>query len=90
MYGGVAVSSSSCAQHCVLLSTTEVKYIAMTEGGKECNFARVVLPFPRLRPVLGRAAEYGILIHENNERAMALAENPLETLSARDAASTQT
>lgn len=40
-------------------------------------FVRVVLPFLRPRPVLGRAAACDNIPHEDNERTNALAENSL-------------
>ncbi|CAM9467865.1 unnamed protein product [Sphacelaria rigidula] len=79
MYGGIAVSSTSRRQHCVTLSTTEAKCVAMAEGAKECMFVRSVLSFLRPRVVLGRQVEYDIVRYEDNEGAKALADNPLSS-----------
>ncbi|CAM9855228.1 unnamed protein product [Sphacelaria rigidula] len=43
MYSGVVVSATSRTQHCVTLSTTEAKYVAMAEGAKEGLFVKAVL-----------------------------------------------
>ena len=39
------VSATSLTQHCMTLSTTEVKYVAMVKGVKERLFVRSILSF---------------------------------------------
>ena len=51
MLGGAAVIASSTTQHCVTLSTSEVKYVAMAQGAKTALFTRAVLA--SLQPQLG-------------------------------------
>ena len=50
MLGGTAVIASSTTQHCVNLSMSEAKYVAMAQGAKTAFFTRTVLAF--LQPQL--------------------------------------
>ncbi|CAM9695537.1 unnamed protein product [Sphacelaria rigidula] len=83
MYLGVAVSSTSRTQHCVTLSTTDAEYVAVAEEAKECMFLRSVLSFLRPRVMLGREMEYDTGLHEDNEGAKALADNPLSSARSK-------
>ena len=70
--GNTAVSTSSTTQHCVTLSTSEAEYAAMAHGAKTALAMKAVLDF--VEPHLsGRVID----MYEDNEGAMALAENPL-------------
>ena len=67
MVGGtVVVNASSTTQHCVTLSTSEAEYVAMAQG------AKTVLEF--LKPEL---ANETIDLFEDNQGAMAIAQNPI-------------
>ena len=50
MVGGTVVNASSTTQHCVTLSTSEAKYVAMAQGAKTALFTKAVLDF--LQPEL--------------------------------------
>ena len=50
MVGGPVVNASSTTQHCVTLSTSEAKYVAMVQGEKTALFTKAVLDF--LQPEL--------------------------------------
>ncbi|CAN0069483.1 unnamed protein product, partial [Sphacelaria rigidula] len=76
---GETVLSTSRTKHCVTLPTTEAEHVAMAEGAKECMLVRSILSFLRPRVVLGRQMEYDIVLHEDNEGAKALADNPLSS-----------
>ena len=71
MLGSTAGSSSSTAQHCVTLSTSEAEYVAMANGAKTALAIKVVLDF--VQPHLSDRA---IDIYEDNEGAKAPDENP--------------
>ena len=45
MLGNAVVYATSRLQHCVTLSTTEIEYVALTEGVKEGMFVRSVMSF---------------------------------------------
>ena len=66
------MNASSTTQHCVTLSTSEAEYVAMTQGAKIPLFTKAVLDF--LQPEL---ANETIDLFENNQEAIALAENPI-------------
>ena len=70
--GGAAVSWASSTQRCVMLSTTEAEHVALGEGVKETLFTGAVLPF--IRPELSGSC---VRVFEDNQGAIALAENPL-------------
>ena len=70
MLGNTAVSASSTTQHCVILSTSEAKYVAMSRETKTSLITKVVLDF--VQPHLsGRAID----MYADNEGAKALAES---------------
>ncbi|CAB1103450.1 unnamed protein product [Ectocarpus sp. CCAP 1310/34] len=71
---GCLVSWFSWTQKCVSLSTSEAEYIAMGDGVKEAFFVNGMLQF--LRP---SAKPRKIDVFEDNEGAIALAENPLSS-----------
>ena len=71
MLGNTAVNASSTTQHCVTISTSEAEYVAMADGTKTALTIKAVLDF--VQPYLSVRA---IDIHEDNEGAKALAENP--------------
>ena len=50
MVGGTVVNPRSTTQHCVTLSTSEVEYVAMTQGAKTALFTKAALDF--LQPEL--------------------------------------
>ena len=72
MVGGTVVNASSIMQHCSTLSTSEAEYVAMAQGVKTALFTKAVLDF--LQP--GRANET-IDLFEDNQGAIAIAENPI-------------
>ena len=72
MVGGTAVNASSTTQHCVTLSTSEAEYGAMAQGAKTALFTKAVLDF--LQPEL---ANETIGLFEDNQGAIAIAENPI-------------
>ena len=71
MVGGTVVNASSTTQHCVTLSSSEAKYVAMAQGAKTALFTKAVLDF--LQPEL---ANETIDLFEDNQGAIAIAENP--------------
>ena len=72
MLGGISVMASSTTQHCVTLSTSEAEYVAMAQGAKTALFTGAVLAF--LQPQLvGRIID----LFEDNQGAIAMAENPI-------------
>ena len=69
--GNTGVSARSTTQHCVMLSTSEAKYVAMPRETKTSLVTQVVLDF--VQPHLsGRAID----MYADNEGVKALAENP--------------
>ena len=72
MVGGTVVDASSATQHCVTLSTSETEYVAMAQGAKTALFTKAVLNF--LQPEL---ANETIDLFEDNQGAIAIAENPI-------------
>ena len=72
MVGGTVVNASSTTQHCVTLSASEAEYVAMAQGAKTALFTKAVLDF--LQPEL---ANETIDLFENNQGAIAIAENPI-------------
>ena len=72
MVGGTVVNASSIMQHCITLSTSEAKYGAMPQGAKTALFTKAVLDF--LQPEL---ANDTIDLFEDNQGAIAIAENPI-------------
>lgn len=75
---GSAVAWFSRTQKCVTLSTTEAEYVAMGDGVKEALFVRNVLSF-----VLVRLKAPVIKVLEDNEGAIALAQNPLGSANSK-------
>ena len=71
--------ATSRTQHRVTLSTTEAEYVAMAEGTKEGLFVRSVLSFMQRRKNKVNSNVYKMEILEDNERAKAMAENPLSS-----------
>ena len=69
---GAVVNASSTTQHCVTLSTSEAEYVAMAQGVKTALFAKAVLD--SLQPEL---AGETIDLFEDNQGAIAIAENPI-------------
>ena len=76
--GGAAVSLASSSQKCVLLSTAEAEYVALGEGVKEALFRGAVLSF--ICPELSGSC---VRVFEDNQGAMALAENPLTSARSK-------
>ena len=72
MVGGTVVNDSSTTQHCVTLSTSEAEYVAIAQGAKTALFTKAVLDF--LEPEL---ANENIDLFEDNQEAIAIAENPI-------------
>ena len=72
--GGAAVSWAISTQRCVTLSTAEAEYVALCKWVKEALFTGAVLSF--IRPELSGSC---VRVFEINQRAMALAENPLSS-----------
>ena len=72
MVGGTVVNASSTRQHGVTLSTSEEEYVAMSQGSKTALFTKAVLDF--LQPEL---ASETIDLFEDNQGAIAIAENPI-------------
>ena len=72
MVGGTVVNASSTTRHCITLSTSEAKYGAMPQGAKTALFTTAVLEF--LQPEL---ANETIDLFEDNQGAIAIAENPI-------------
>lgn len=70
--GGIVADASSNNHRCLTLSTSEAEYIGIGERAKSGLYTRVVLSFvqPQLSVVCLR-------LFKDNERANALAENPL-------------
>ena len=68
----------SRTQKCVTLSTTEAEYVAMGDGVKEALFVNGMLEFLRPSEKLGK-----IQVREDNEGAIALAENPLSSCNSK-------
>ena len=76
--GGSPVARFSRTQKSVTLSTTEAEYVAMGDGVKEALFVHGVLEF--LSP--GKKLR-GIRVLEDNEGAIALAENPISSSNSK-------
>ena len=72
MVGGTVVNASSTTQHCVTLSTSEAEYVAVAQGANTALFTKAVLDF--LQPELVNET---IDLFEDNQGAIALAENPI-------------
>ncbi|CAB1112078.1 unnamed protein product [Ectocarpus sp. CCAP 1310/34] len=68
----------SRTQKCVTLSTTEAEYVAMGDGVKEALFVKGMLEFLRPSDRIGK-----IQVREDNEGAIALAENPLSSCNSK-------
>ena len=72
--GGAAVSWASSMQRRVTLSTAETEYVALGEGVNEALFTGATLSF--ICPELSGSC---VRVHEDNQEAMALSENPLSS-----------
>ena len=70
--GGTVVNASSTTQHCVTISTSETEYVAVAQGAKTASFTKVVLDFLQAE----HASEI-IDLFEDNQGAIAIAENPI-------------
>ena len=68
----------SRTQKCVTLSTTEVEYVAMSDGEKEALYVRGVLVF--LKPSLGSPS---IGVFEDNKGAIDLAKTSLSSSNSK-------
>ena len=78
LYGKAVVSWFSRSQRCVALSSTESEYIAASEGIREALFLRGVIAF--IQP---NVPEEPILVFEDNEGAIKLAENPMSSARSK-------
>lgn len=76
--GGAPVAWFSRTQKCVTLSTTEAEDVAMGDGVKEALFVNGVLAF-----MMPNKDLEGIMVLENKEGAIALAENPLSSSNSK-------
>ena len=76
--GGAAVSSASSTQRCVTLSTSEAEYVALGEGVKEALSTGAILSF--ICPELTGSC---VRVFEDNQGAIALAENPLSSARSK-------
>ena len=76
--GGAAVSWASSTQKCVTLSTAEAEDVALGEGVKEALFTGAVLSF--ICPEVNGSCVRGF---QDNQRAIALAENPLSSARSK-------
>ena len=74
LVAGMIVAWFSRTQKCITLSTSEAEYVGMGDGVKEALFVNGLLVF--LRPS-DKIAKIQVL--EDNEGAIALAENPLSS-----------
>ena len=74
MLGDAVISATSSTQHCVTLSTSEAEYVAITQGARRVLFTKAVLEF--LQPQISRRT---VDVFEDNQGAIALAENPMST-----------
>ena len=72
MVGGTIANASSTTQLCVTLSTSEAEYVAMAQAATTALFTKAVLDF--LQPEL---ANETIDLFEDNQGAIAIAENPI-------------
>ena len=72
--GGAAVSRASSTQECVTLSTAKAEYVALGEGVKEALSTGVVLS-----PICLELSGSCVRVFEDNQRAIALAENRLSS-----------
>ena len=72
MVGGTVVNASSTTQHFVTLSASEAEYVAMAQGANTASFTKAVLDF--LQPYF---ASETIDLFEDNQGAIAIAENPI-------------
>ena len=72
MLGGTVVNASSTTQYCVTLSTSEAEYVAMAQGAKTALFTKAVLDF-----LQAELANETIDLFEDNQGAIAIAENPI-------------
>ena len=78
--GGAAVSwaSFNSTQRCATLSTAEAEYLALGEGVKEALFTGAALSF--ISPELTGSC---VRVFEDNQEAIALAENPLSSARSK-------
>ena len=75
---GAAVCWASSSQRCVTLSTTEAEDVVLGERVEGALFTGAVLSF--IRPELSGSC---VRVFENNQGAMALAENPLSSARSK-------
>ena len=76
--GGAAVSWVSSTQGCVTLSTAEAEYVALGKGVKEALFTGAVLSF-----ICQELTGSCVRVFEDNQRAIALAENPFSSARSK-------
>jgi len=74
LVAGMIVAWFSRTQKCITLSTSEAEYVGMGDGVKEALFVNGLLVFLRPSDKIGK-----IQVLEDNEGAIALAENPLSS-----------
>ena len=74
LVAGMIVAWFSRTQKCITLSTSEAEYVGMGDGVKEALFVNGSLVFLRPSDKIGK-----IQVLEDNEGAIALAENPLSS-----------
>jgi len=70
MMSGAAISWNSKKQSCVALSTAEAEYIALAKASQESVWLQ------RLLIDMGEKQKNAIIIHEDNQSAIAMAKNP--------------
>ena len=78
MVGGTVVNASSTTPHCVTLFTSEAEYVAMAQGAKTALFTKAVLDFLQLE-----LANETIDLFEDNQGAIAIAENPISRVRTK-------
>lgn len=77
-FAGGAISWFSRTQRCVSLSTSEAEYVSMSDCLKDVLFLRRLLGF--MRP---SSADQKVIMYEDNEGAIRLANNPLSSLRSK-------
>lgn len=70
MMSGAAISWNSKKQSCVALSTAEAEYIALSKAAQESVWLR------RILMDMGEKQSNAIIIHEDNQSAIAMTKNP--------------
>ena len=78
LFAGGAVSWFSRTQRCVTLSTSEAEYVSISDSMKDILYLRGFLGF--MRP---SSAEQKVILFEDNQGAVHLANNPLSSLRSK-------